>query len=75
MEGLNVPQDLSITGFGGYEVTEVIHPGITTAKFFYEEAGVLAAKKIVKLVNGEEVDKVTVSNFDILLRNSVDSLI
>jgi LacI family transcriptional regulator, sucrose operon repressor len=75
MEGLNVPQDLSITGFGGYEVTEVIHPGITTAKFFYQEAGVLAAKKIVKLVNGEEVAKVTVSNFDILLRNSVDSMI
>jgi LacI family transcriptional regulator, sucrose operon repressor len=75
MEGLNVPRDLSITGFGGYEVTEVIHPGITTAKFFYQEAGELAAKKIVKLVNGEEVAKVTVSNFDILLRNSVDSLI
>ncbi|MBO1512995.1 LacI family DNA-binding transcriptional regulator [Metabacillus bambusae] len=75
MEGLNVPRDLSITGFGGYEVTEVIHPGITTAKFFYQEAGELAAKKIVKLVNGEEVAKVTVSNFDIILRNSVDSLI
>ncbi|KKI89115.1 LacI family transcriptional regulator [Bacillus sp. SA1-12] len=74
MEGLQIPGDVSITGFGGYEITEIIHPGITTAKFFYQEAGVLAAKKLIKLVNGDEVEKVTVSNFDIILRNSVDKL-
>ncbi|MGM7724030.1 LacI family DNA-binding transcriptional regulator [Metabacillus sp. Hm71] len=74
MEGLHIPEDLSITGFGGYEITEIIHPGITTAKFYYQEAGVLAAKKLIKLVNGDEIEKVTVSNFDIILRNSVDKL-
>jgi LacI family sucrose operon transcriptional repressor len=74
MAGLHVPRDLSITGFGGYEVTEIIHPSITTAKFYYKEAGVLAAKNIVKLVNGDEVEKITLSNFDLVMRDSVDKL-
>jgi LacI family sucrose operon transcriptional repressor len=74
MEGLHVPEDLSITGFGGYEVTEITHPSITTAKFNYKEAGVLAAKNIVKLVNNEEIEKITVSNFDMIIRESVDKL-
>jgi LacI family sucrose operon transcriptional repressor len=74
MEGLNIPEDLSITGFGGYEVTEITHPSITTVKYFYKEAGVLAAKNIVKLVNSDELEKITITNFDIIIRDSVDRL-
>lgn len=74
MEGLNIPEDLSITGFGGYEVTEITHPSITTVKYFYKEAGVLAAKNIVKLVNSDEIEKITITNFDIIIRDSVDRL-
>lgn len=74
MEGLHVPKDLSVTGFGGYEVTEITHPSMTTAKFFYKEAGTMAAKNIVKLVNNEEVDKVTISEFKLVIRESVDKL-
>jgi LacI family sucrose operon transcriptional repressor len=55
-------------------VTEITHPSITTAKFNYKEAGVLAAKNIVKLVNNEEIEKITVSNFDMIIRESVDKL-
>lgn len=75
LEGLRIPQDISITGFGGYEITEVIHPGITTAKFFYQEAGDLAARKMINLINGEQEERVTVSNFELILRESVDNLI
>lgn len=70
--GLQVPKDVSITGFGGYEVTDLIHPSITTAKFFYKEAGNIAAKNIVKLVNKEEIDQVTFSKYEIIKRESVD---
>ncbi|KMY48517.1 LacI family DNA-binding transcriptional regulator [Peribacillus loiseleuriae] len=72
MSGLQVPEDLSITGFGGYEVTDLIHPSITTAKFFYKEAGNIAAKNMVKMVNKEEIDKVTFSKYEIIKRESVD---
>ncbi|MBY0148966.1 LacI family DNA-binding transcriptional regulator [Neobacillus niacini] len=74
-EGITIPQDLAVTGFGGYDVTGIIHPGITTAKFFYKEAGESAARHIVELVNERPVEKVTVSKFEIIERESVDNII
>jgi LacI family sucrose operon transcriptional repressor len=73
LKGLKVPADLSITGFGGYEVTEMLNPGLTTAKFFYKEAGEIAAQNIVRLVNGEEIPKLTISKYKIIERESVDN--
>lgn len=73
-EGITIPQDLAVTGFGGYDVTGIIHPGITTAKFFYKEAGEMAARHIVELVNERPVEKVTLSKFEIIERESVDNL-
>ncbi|WP_342044060.1 LacI family DNA-binding transcriptional regulator [Bacillus sp. OTU530] len=74
MKGLHVPTDLSITGFGGYEVTEIMHPSLTTAKFYYKEAGQLAARSMMKLVNGESIGKIMVSQYKIIERESVDKL-
>lgn len=74
MKGLKVPGDISITGFGGYEVTAMMNPGITTAKFYYQEAGEIAAQSIVKLVNEEDVPKLTLSKYKIIERESVDIL-
>lgn len=75
IKGLRIPEDLSITGFGGYDVTEVIHPGITTIKYFYKNAGRLAARNIIKLVNGEDINKITYSKYKLIERESVDNLI
>ncbi|MEH7085934.1 LacI family DNA-binding transcriptional regulator [Neobacillus drentensis] len=72
-EGLTIPKDIALTGFGGYDVTEIMHPGLTTAKFFYKEAGETAAKHIVELVNERPVEKVTISKFEIIERESVDN--
>ncbi|MCM3363782.1 LacI family DNA-binding transcriptional regulator [Niallia sp. MER TA 168] len=69
--GVSIPNDLSITGFGGYEMTEMIHPGLTTAKFFYEDAGNLAARKMLSLIRGEDTPLKTVSGFEIIYRESV----
>jgi len=71
-EELTVPTDVAITGFGGYEVTEIIHPSLTTAKFFYKQAGETAARHIVNLVNERPVEKLTISKFEIIERESVD---
>lgn len=73
-EGLTIPKDIAVTGFGGYDVTEIIYPGLTTAKFFYKEAGEMAARHMVELVNERSVEKVTVSKFEIIQRESVDNL-
>ncbi|WP_312095382.1 LacI family DNA-binding transcriptional regulator [Niallia sp.] len=71
LKGISIPDDLSITGFGGYEMTEMIHPGLTTAKFFYKDAGSLAARKMLSLIRGEDTSMKTVSGFEIIYRESV----
>lgn len=72
MRGLRIPDDVSITGFGGYDVTEVIHPGLTTVKYYYAESGHLAARQIVKLVNEQSVEPLTVLRYEFIERESVD---
>lgn len=72
--GIAVPDTLSVTGFGGYDVTEAIHLGITTAKFHYKEAGKKAAVNMVELVHERPVEILTTMNFEIIKRESVDTI-
>ncbi|MCM3172467.1 LacI family DNA-binding transcriptional regulator [Paenibacillus sp. MER 99-2] len=71
---IRIPQELSITGFGGYDITEMIHPTLTTVKFHYLQAGKLAADHIIRLVQGGVVEKQTVLDVEIIPRESVDKL-
>ncbi|MDQ0192514.1 LacI family DNA-binding transcriptional regulator [Paenibacillus wynnii] len=71
---IRIPSGVSVTGFGDYEVTEIVHPALTTMRFYYREVGQLAADNIIALVNGEEVAKVSVSGCEIIERESVDNL-
>ncbi|WP_223068922.1 LacI family DNA-binding transcriptional regulator [Paenibacillus caui] len=70
--GFKVPDDFSITGFGGYEIAGIVHPGLTTVKFFYKETGKMAASSIIKLVNGQPVEQVMHSQYEIIERESLD---
>lgn len=71
---LTVPADISVVGFGGYKVSEVIYPGLTTVKFDNYTTGMIAAENIIKLIKGEKVDKLTISNYQIIKKKSVDKL-
>lgn len=73
-KGLSLPEDLSITGFGGYKITELIHPSLTTVNFYYKEIGMNSANNIIKLIEKEDVPLCSISAFEILERESVDSL-
>lgn len=74
LRGLSIPEQLSITGFGGYEVTEIIHPALTTVRFPYFEAGKLAARLVHKLAAGEEVELCTILDVEFHPQESVDNL-
>lgn len=74
MRGINIPEHLSVTGFGGYDVTEMIHPSLTTVKYGYLQAGHLSARHIIKLVNDEPVESLTVLGYDFMDRESVDKV-
>lgn len=73
--GLKVPTDFSVVGFGGYKIAEIFHPSLTTIKFDYYGAGNAAGINIIKLIKGEKINRLTISNYELLNRESVDSLI
>ncbi|WP_434751351.1 LacI family DNA-binding transcriptional regulator [Paenibacillus amylolyticus] len=71
---IRIPKQLSVTGFGGYDITEMIHPTLTTVKYDYLQAGKLAASHISQLVEGESVRKQTILDVELILRESVDKI-
>ncbi|WP_334077148.1 LacI family DNA-binding transcriptional regulator [Paenibacillus sanfengchensis] len=74
LKGIRVPEDLSVTGFGGYDITEMIHPALTTVKYHYFQAGEHAAHNIIKLVLEQPVDRLSVMDVELVQRESVDNL-
>lgn len=56
--GYKVPEDFSLSGFGGYEATAYTSPTITTVSYPYRRLGIEAVEKLVKLINKEDVPEV-----------------
>ncbi len=69
---VKVPEQLSIVGVGGDKITDLVYPGITTVKFFFREAGGIAAKSLLKLLEHEKTEEVIVSPYELIDRFSVD---
>ncbi|RHW39126.1 LacI family transcriptional regulator [Neobacillus notoginsengisoli] len=69
--GKKVPEDVSLAGFGGYTISEVIHPSMTTIRFHNEATGKMAAKTIIKMTDGEEVPRLQVSSYTFIEGESV----
>ncbi|MFC7395637.1 LacI family DNA-binding transcriptional regulator [Chelatococcus sp. GCM10030263] len=53
--GLDVPGDLSISGFDDLEFASYLDPPLTTVHVPAEEIGRLAAERLIGLIRGEEV--------------------
>ena len=51
--GVHVPEDISVVGFGGYDVGAVVYPALTTVAFDYELMGMKAASYILNLLRGK----------------------
>ncbi|MCL1950731.1 MAG: LacI family DNA-binding transcriptional regulator [Turicibacter sp.] len=66
--GISIPGDISITGFGDYEVADIM--GLTTMHYPYEEAGQLAAQTVLY----PEAARVSPPKSQIIFRKSVDIL-
>ncbi|EXJ23624.1 Sucrose operon repressor ScrR, LacI family [Alkalibacterium sp. AK22] len=56
--GYDVPEDFSLSGFGGYETTAYVSPTITTISYPYRQMGYEAVEKLLQLVSGEAVPEV-----------------
>lgn len=69
--GLKIPEDISITGFGGYKISEIISPKLTTIKFDNEKTGKEAAYSIIKLINNIPIPKIQKIEFDFIEGKSI----
>lgn len=74
MQNIRIPEDLSVTGFGGYDITEIIHPALTTVKYRYFQAGQQAARSMMDLVLDKKVPPLSVMDVELIERESVDNL-
>ncbi|MGL5798408.1 MAG: trehalose repressor, partial [Cetobacterium sp.] len=71
---IRIPEDMSVVGFGGYRVSDLIIPQLCTIKFWNNLTGELAAESIVKLIGGEKVQKLQKIGFEFLERKSVSNI-
>lgn len=64
--GLHIPDDISVIGFGGYDVSEVLTPRLTTIRFDAHTAGFLAGESILKMIHEETLPQTQVVDFEFL---------
>lgn len=55
--GIRVPEEISVVGFGGYEVGAVVYPALTTISFDYELVGMKAAQYMLDMLRGKPVEE------------------
>jgi len=70
--GIKIPEDLSVTGFGDYEIADLM--GLTTVFYPYQETGRLAAKKIATLEKNENFLMFTTGDLKLVSRESVANI-
>lgn len=68
---LTIPKDISLIGFGGYDLSSLINPSLTTIRFDSEKGGALAANTLISMINKEEVPAKQVINYEIIAGNSL----
>lgn len=72
--GLSVPTDVSVSGFGNYDINNIMSPLLTTVNFDYTKIGEIAVEKLLKLVNKEETEKATMLDCNLIKRESTRAL-
>ena len=55
--GLRIPQDISVTGFGGYDTSELLTPPLTSILFDAEAEACICADTVLWMLRGEPVSK------------------
>jgi DNA-binding LacI/PurR family transcriptional regulator len=75
--GLSVPEDVSVIGFDNIDMAEMMDPPLTTIAQPFYEAGMLAAKRLVKLMNSKRSQKPVIEKLEpkLLVRSSVAGIL
>lgn len=68
--GLQVPGDLSITGFDGSDVGRYIHPSLTTVTTAAQLWGTRAAELLLRVIAGDDVGDIELDPAQLVVRES-----
>lgn len=71
---IKVPEEVSVGGFGGYDIGSVSYPTLTTVYFDYELIGEDTAQGILDLIEGKEIEKNHKQPLTLIERESVKEL-
>lgn len=71
---ISVPNEISMAGFGGYDIGTVSYPAITTIHFDYDLIGEKTAQGILELIEGKELKEQVEIPLELIERESVKSL-
>ena len=70
--GYDIPGDIAIVGIGASETSRFIEPALTTIEYEYEQAGSVAARTMMQLLQGEKgVSGKKVLDFKLVERDSI----
>lgn len=72
--GISVPNDISVIGFDDIQLSEYVHPPLTTIRQPKHEAGSLAGHLLFQMLNGEAVDPSYTLTINMIERSSVRSV-
>lgn len=70
-KGYQIPTDISVAGFGGYQESTLLDPPLTTVKFDTYAMGYIGAETLLKCIQKQPVPKKQVIGFELLPTNSV----
>ena len=71
---LSIPCDVSLLGFGGYEISSLLTPKLTTIRYDSHTAGYLSAEALVKLIKQEPVPAAQMIGYEVVEGESVANL-
>jgi len=71
---IKVPEEVSVAGFGGYDIGSVSYPTLTTVAFDYELIGTKTAQGILDLIEGKELQENDEASLKLIERESVKSI-
>lgn len=72
--GLRIPEDLSLSGFGGYEAGQIVTPPITTIRYPYKKLGRMAVQTLLQLMEGKEVPDLQMLSNTVVIQPSTKKI-
>lgn len=69
-KGVRVPKDLKVASFYNSQLLKNQTPGITALNFNTTELGEAACRMLIRMMNGEEVPKHTLQDYELVVKES-----